>query len=291
MPQPMYLTFALLGTAIGAVWLPSVRVGRLGTVAPWAVALTASVVAGTLTGILSGWALATLCALVAATHVAQRTSGQTRAWLLSLTVAIALAMSLHLLPGFHNPMLYDGVQFTENAAPYSKDLSFDKAVAGLFLLVALAPRVRSLGELKSLLPTTSWVAGTTVAAVIGTAVAIGYVAFQPKLPPLAFAWFAANLLFTCVAEEVFFRGCIQEQLTRVVGQRPAFRWVPVAVAAALFGVAHAGGGWVYVALAGLAGVGYSTAYALTRRIEPSIITHFAVNAVHFLFFTYPAVRV
>ena len=30
------------------------------------------------------------------------------------------------------------------------------------------------------------------------------------------------------------------------------------------------------------------AYARTRRIEAAILTHIAVNATHFLLFTYPA---
>jgi membrane protease YdiL (CAAX protease family) len=34
--------------------------------------------------------------------------------------------------------------------------------------------------------------------------------------------------------------------------------------------------------------GYASAFAVTRRIEAAILTHFAFNAVHFVAFTYPA---
>lgn len=46
---------------------------------------------------------------------------------------------------------------------------------------------------------------------------------------------------------------------------------------------------MYVALATVAGAGYGWAYQRAGgRIEASILTHFALNAVHFFFFTYPA---
>jgi membrane protease YdiL (CAAX protease family) len=43
-----------------------------------------------------------------------------------------------------------------------------------------------------------------------------------------------------------------------------------------------------VLLATVAGLFYGAAYLRTRRIEGAILTHFALNAVHFLAFTYPA---
>jgi membrane protease YdiL (CAAX protease family) len=41
-------------------------------------------------------------------------------------------------------------------------------------------------------------------------------------------------------------------------------------------------------LATLAGAGYAIAFQRTGRVEAGILTHFAVNAAHFLLFTYPA---
>ena len=42
-------------------------------------------------------------------------------------------------------------------------------------------------------------------------------------------------------------------------------------------------------LAGLAGAGYAMVFQRTARLEMAALTHFTVNAVHFLLFTYPAV--
>jgi membrane protease YdiL (CAAX protease family) len=43
-----------------------------------------------------------------------------------------------------------------------------------------------------------------------------------------------------------------------------------------------------VLFATLAGLGYAAAYLRSGRIEGAILTHFALNAVHFVAFTYPA---
>jgi hypothetical protein len=43
----------------------------------------------------------------------------------------------------------------------------------------------------------------------------------------------------------------------------------------------------YVLLAAVAGLGYALVYHRTRSIEMSMLTHFTLNAMHFLLFTYP----
>jgi membrane protease YdiL (CAAX protease family) len=117
-----------------------------------------------------------------------------------------------------------------------------------------------------------------------------YVRFDPKFPPQSWLWIGVNLGFTCVAEEALFRGFVQAQLQRLWQRVPRGEWLALAVAAVLFGAAHAAGGAAYVALATVAGAGYGWVYLRTGRIEASILTHFALNATHFFFFTYPALQ-
>jgi hypothetical protein len=64
--------------------------------------------------------------------------------------------------------------------------------------------------------------------------------------------------------------------------------VGLAVAGAVFGLAHYAGGIQYVLLATIAGIGYGWIYWRTNRIEASILTHFLVNTTHIVVFTYPA---
>jgi membrane protease YdiL (CAAX protease family) len=128
----------------------------------------------------------------------------------------------------------------------------------------------------------------TVAATLGFALAAGVVGIDVKLPQQTLSFIVVNLLFTVIAEEAFFRGLVQ---ARLAGALQRFRWGPwlaVTVSALLFGAAHLGGGVRYGILAGIAGIGYAWAYHRTQRIEAAILVHIALNAVHFIGFTYPA---
>src|SRR5262249_14209460 len=100
---------------------------------------------------------------------------------------------------------------------------------------------------------------------------------------------AANLLFTCVAEETYFRSLLQEGLHRLADRRPGRvgHAAAVLVSAIAFGAVHIAGGPRYVLLATLGGLGNAVAYARTRKVEASVFVHFALNAVHMIFFTYP----
>ena len=91
-----------------------------------------------------------------------------------------------------------------------------------------------------------------------------------------------NLFFTCVAEEAFFRGFLQRELGRALVGFGGGQPLAVGGSAALFGLAHWAGGWSYVLLAALAGLGYALAFRASGRIEMAILAHFGLNAVHFL---------
>lgn len=90
-----------------------------------------------------------------------------------------------------------------------------------------------------------------------------------------------------MTEEALFRGLLQERLAAALPARRLWQGLGIAVSAVVFGLAHAAGGPVLVLLAALAGAGYSLADAATRRIESAVLAHFAVNAVHFIGFSYP----
>jgi membrane protease YdiL (CAAX protease family) len=166
--------------------------------------------------------------------------------------------------------------------------NFDKGAVGLLLLALLTPRLSTLQDLRRIAPATLGAIAATVVLALGTAAAMGYVRPDVKWPPFTPAFLAINLLFTCVAEEAFFRGVIQERLSRAGKHRSGLQWMAVLASAVLFGLAHAGGGLPLVTLATIAGLGYAIVYAKTRVIEASVLTHFAVNAIHFVGFSYPS---
>jgi hypothetical protein len=132
------------------------------------------------------------------------------------------------------------------------------------------------------------VLAATLVVVLGCGVLLGVVRPDVKWLP-ATPWFLVNnLLFTCVTEEAFFRGFLLAGLARGIGERRAGVALAVVVSTLLFGLAHAPGGPLLVVFATLAGFGYAAAYLRSGRIEGAILTHFALNAVHFVAFTYPA---
>jgi hypothetical protein len=235
--------YGLLAAALAAVWLPAFKAGGL-RIAPWIPLYAAAVLLSFLQGITSAAGLACLAALFGAAWFYSRTShGTLRAVLGCATTAIALALALHKLPGFRNPMLLDAVQLSPLGPPFTQYLNFDKASAGLALLAFCMPRAQSAAQWRAAFQATlAW----GPVAVVGTAsagLALGYFGVDLKVPPLLPALLAVQLLFVCLPEEAFFRGLIQLPLQRRWTHRPRAVAVamPAAVATLLFAIAHAGG--------------------------------------------------
>ncbi|MYM82055.1 CPBP family intramembrane metalloprotease [Duganella sp. FT50W] len=280
--------FLFLALAIGAVWLRPLPVGRRALPA-WPLLLSMALAWGLVGGVVTPPAVAALLLLAA---LAYGCAAAPQRWLRLLcgvlTGVLALALAMHKLPGFHNPLLLDRVVLSEGAAPFSLYANFDKGAVGLILLALLCRRVSSRAELGEVVRRTVPVLGLTLLVTLGFAVAAGVVGVDFKFPPQAPTFIAVNLLFTVVAEEAFFRGFLQARLANALTRWRWGTWVAVAVSALLFGLAHLGGGLLYGILAGIAGLGYACAYQRTRRIEAAILVHIALNVVHFIAFTYPA---
>lgn len=286
----MLITTLLLAAAIAAAWLPDWRLPRVGTVSPALPLGALALACAAFTGVADARGVVAVAA-VAALGWAWRTAASTGIRRAAGTLAVlgAFALGLHLLPGFRPVVFAEGVRLSADADPMRFSAHFDAGMAGLLLLVFFCRRVQSLGEWQRALRGALPVAVVTTLGVIGLAWAIGHVRPEGNLPPFTAAFLGKMLLWTCVLEEAFFRGVVQQGLTRVrfLSGRAIGRWVPLLLASALFGLAHAAGGWAYVGLAALAGLGYGWAYARTGCIESAIAVHFLLNATHFLAFTYP----
>jgi membrane protease YdiL (CAAX protease family) len=283
----MYPTYGLLFAAFIALYLPGVpiRAGRV--VPPWQLLLLAAIASGLFQGVVSVFGALALAGLWAATFMAvEAQAPEVRRYARLASVLLAMALALHLIPGFTNLVVAQDVRLTDNSAAMTVKANFDKGAAGLLLLAYFCrrpdgrewPRVLSLGVV---------VGAATAALVIGLVAALGPIRFDPKWSPLALDWMPINLFLTCVFEEVLFRGLLQQSLSDALRHRPQLRWVPICVASLLFGIVHVAGGPALIAAAALAGFGYGSAYMLTGRIESAVISHFMLNAAHFFLFTYP----
>ena len=288
----MVLTFTLLTLAILSLWFGGVEHTSFFRRNLWSLFGAASLVAALISGVVEPIAVVGIAAFAAAAYAFSRPQASRAQFVASVVVILILAVGLmlHRFPGFNNVRVIDGVRLSADALPFTLYLNYDKTLVGLLLVGWCHARIARASEWRAMLITaTPWAAGL-IALMMLLSVAAGYVRFDPKFPAETWLWLGVNLVFTCVAEEAFFRGLVQAQLQRLCANIPRGQLLALGAAAVLFGLAHAAGGAMYVALATIAGLGYGWIYQRTGRIEASILTHFALNAVHFFAFSYPALQ-
>ena len=283
----MYPTYGLLFAAFLARYVPAIPIGSGRVLPPWQVLLFAAVASGLVQGLLSPLgALALACLWAATAASTQAPAPEVRRFAKLTAILLAMALALHLIPGFANPVVAQDLRLTENSVALTLRANFDKGAAGLLMLACFC-RPPERREWLRVVGIGVAVGGVTAALVIGLVAALGPIRFDPKWSPVALAWMPINLFLTCVFEEVLFRGLLQQSLSDALRNHPHLRWVPIATASVLFGLVHLGGGFALIAAASLAGFGYGSAYILTGRIESAVISHFMLNASHFFLFTYP----
>ncbi|TVK93790.1 hypothetical protein AYJ01_09170 [Shewanella algae] len=199
-----------------------------------------------------------------------------------LILLSAVALTVHLLPGFDNLKLLDKVRASSGSAPFSMYLNLDKPLS-LFLLLLAWPLVagtpKPLPRRKIILLALLFAA---TPALLGLASLSGAINWDPKLPGWWWLFALNNLLLTCVAEEVLFRGALQQYLVKRGGAL-----LGITLASVLFGLAHLAGGWTLALFAALAGVLYGLVFQLSGRLWLAALCHFCLNFCHLLLFSYP----
>lgn len=196
----------------------------------------------------------------------------------------------HLLPGFSNFLVLNKVQLSLLSCPFSMYLNFDKTVMALILYICspLLINEKSLNLISLQQSLKSFV--ICISIVIPLALLSKYLVWDFKVSEYLVLWAVNNLFFVCFAEEVFFRGIIQNHLialsSRYCSRLPKI--IPIIIASLLFGVAHIKGGLFYVIFATICGLFYGYTYYITKRLTAAMIVHFTLNLSHFIFFSYPA---
>lgn len=202
-----------------------------------------------------------------------------------LFIAVAAALFLHLMPGFHNQLVIPRAPLSPDAVPFSMYLNLDKPLVAFWIILALPPVMTGLDAGRTLRATLACGAAAVLVC-LTLALALGMVGWAPKWPDNGWLWLVNNALLVTLAEEALFRGYIQERLGRLWRAR---RWgadAALLCAAALFGLAHYAGGWQWMLLAGLAGAAYGLAYR-HGGLAAAVLAHLALNTAHFGLYTYP----
>ncbi len=285
----VYPSFIFLTLAIIFLWPAQFGKTTLSQYS-WLVPLFVSILFGLGDGILEPVALLPVLAFTTLVLRFHEINGIARFTLIIVILALAIALGLHILPGFHNPIVISDSQLASDSLPYTLQLNYDKALAGLFLLWLSRPLLQKPGDVLLMIKQSAPIALLTIGLVVALSLILDYIRLDIKLPAFFFYWLWANLFFTCVAEEALFRGFLQQQISLGLQKFRYGTLIALFSCAVLFGLAHAGGGMIYVILATVAGVGYGTVYLRTGRVEASILLHFMLNVVHMLFFSYPALE-
>jgi len=210
--------------------------------------------------------------------------------LLNLAVCLFfLGFSMHLLPGFHNWKIMDATQLSKNAIPYTMYLNVEKPVyIFLFLYFYKRTAITHYNWTRIL----KWTAISLMVCITLLLVdnyIYRLVAWDPKIPSSSITtiWIIRMLLDTTLGEEIFFRGYLQKNFTHFFRFSKFAPWISCLLVSILFGTLHLPAGTPMATMATLASIGYGTAYAKTNTIEAATLTHFGVNILHFLLFSYP----
>ncbi|CDG21990.1 conserved membrane protein of unknown function [Xenorhabdus poinarii G6] len=245
-----------------------------------------AIIAGINTNILTYPAIITLTVitLLGATYsYCQKNQNQ-----VSLRIIIELLLFtsciflfIHYLPGFHNLKYLDKVQTGPLSAPYTMYFNFDKALLPFILIFCMPTLFSRKPQIEA--PPHGWaLLIAAVPALLWLATVLGGLSVELHLPSWFPAFIVANLLFVSLAEEVLFRGYIQQKLSQWMNP-----YLALIVTSLISGCAHFLGGWLLMIFATLAGLIYGLAWMWSGRVWVAVAFHFSLNLMHLLFFTYP----
>jgi len=280
----LYITVLLL-------WYPKTFPGT--HIPIWFISAILSIVVGFLNHQITYPAIIPILLLIMITYKLGQKGLSARARLgFSITLfclTALLGLIVHALPGFHNIRALNHVMITRDAIPFTMYWNINKTLVGIFILGLMTPLIQQWADGKIIFKKMLFPSVLLMFIVGLLAFHLKFVHFSPKLSSHVFIWAITNLLFVCTAEEAFFRSFVQRYLCLWFKRIKGGSLIAIVIASLLFGLSHYPGWSIkYMFLATIAGTGYGWIYWKTKSIEASIITHFSLNLIHFLFFTYPA---
>jgi len=208
----------------------------------------------------------------------------------TLVIILCIALAAHLLPGFNNLLVLDNVEKGTHSIAFSMYLNLDKPMI-LFVLLCLQPTIlQNKNQALCFKKLNTWqviaIICTAMIVIFSLAASLSLIKIDVGLPSWWWVFALNNLILTCVVEEVFFRGFIQQQLGQKFNEL-----IALVIASLLFGLAHFAGGLGYILVAILAGFLYGFIYQSTGKIRYAILGHFGLNILHLWLFTYPMMKV
>jgi membrane protease YdiL (CAAX protease family) len=215
-----------------------------------------------------------------------RVSRETGRWInviiFSLISLFLIEVSLHAVKGFQNCLLFSQIQVSPLSVPYNLYVNYDKGLVALLLLsTLLSPSF----NFSSIFRLSFWgILGLSLLILMLPGLFSGFIKYDPKIPEILGIWVPVMLVYVCLPEELLYRGFIQNQLSYRIRSFP----VVLILSSFVFALAHYKIGSAMMGLSFIAGLIYGGIYKKFQSLDAAILTHFAVNLIHLLFFTYPA---
>lgn len=181
-----------------------------------------------------------------------------------------------------------GIQLSSDSKPFDLIFHLEKIVCGAVIfwgvLKLFGIKVKRIAAGTFLKAVGICLLGA-VAALILPALLIHYVKVDIKWPSIMLPWMIINLFFVSIPEELVYRNYLQEGFTQ--SSNKFFSKYSLLLVSLLFGLHHFRTGISFMFLCVIAGLFYGYAYKRAGLLG-SITTHFLVNFLHFVFFSYPA---
>lgn len=286
----MSFTQTLFPSVIPWIFLAITIVSAFGKPKVWPLALLCTLMTALVYNAIDYVGLAVITSLFTLSHYAKNTTNKKINRSITILVVLGcIALAAHLLPGFNNLQVLNNVTKSADSIPFSMYLNFDKAMI-IFVILILSPSILLNNKSVSFyaLKRNSQLLSVVVVsfmAIFSLAITLSLIKVDLNIPSWWWVFALNNLLLTCVVEEVFFRGYIQQKLTILF--TPI---IGLCITSILFGIAHFAGGFQYVIVAVIAGLLYGLVYLKTGKIGYAIIVHFSLNIIHLVLFTYPLAK-
>ena len=113
-------------------------------------------------------------------------------------ITIIIYLTFSLAPDWAKFLVIDGIKMSERSIPFYMSIRFDKPLLGLFILFLFGFGFQPL-KVTQVLKTGLMNSFYVIALLIGVAISISYVEWDPKLPYETGLFMLNNLLIVCIA--------------------------------------------------------------------------------------------
>jgi len=235
------------------------------------------------TGLLSGW-IAPIALIAITTYAGTAafyyfaTSKLERTASLLILVVVSIAYASNVVPGFNQFLYIDKLWLSPNKDAVSLSFIAHSGVVGLCLLLCFKSKLlSSLSDVNEALKISVPIIALAVPTIYLLGVGMSYIEFELTVHKIVVPLFISNFFFVVIAEEVLFRGIIQNRVAEAMNNQYS-QFIGLFITSLLFGLLHMNGGLQLVFLASLSGALYGYVYLKSGRIEMAMLAHITVNA-------------